>query len=220
MSIKHPVTAQRGRRPRGSNNAADAAAREELYAFRDAANVDLKAFAEAFSKRLCTGHLGAVLETIEYLKYRTNVWLEITTLLIPGHNDSPEEVKKLSESVMTRLGPDVRLHFTAFYPDYKMLDLPCTPAFTLTRARDIAREVGLHFVYTGNVHDETGQSTYCPGCGDRIIGRDWYDITTWRLTGDGRCGICSTAIPGSFETRPGSRGRRRVPIRIGRLERS
>jgi AmmeMemoRadiSam system radical SAM enzyme len=193
----------------------DAAAREELYTFMDAANVDLKAFTEAFYKRLCTGHLGAVLETLEYLKYRTKVWFEITTLLIPGHNDSPEEVKKLSEWVMTRPGPDVPLHFTAFHPDYKMLDLPCTPAFTLTRARDFAREVGLHVVYTGNVHDETGQSTYCPGCGNRIIGRDWYDITTWRLTGDGRCGICATAIPGLFEARPGSWGRRRAPIRIG-----
>jgi pyruvate formate lyase activating enzyme len=127
-------------------------------------------------------------------------------------------VKKLSEWVMTRLGPDVPLHFTAFHPDYKMLDLPRTPAVTLTAARDIARKVGLHFVYTGNVHDERGQSTYCPGCGERIIGRDWYDITTWRLTGDGRCGTCSAAIPGLFEPRPGSWGQRRVPIRIGRLE--
>lgn len=219
--LEYAVDVARVARRRGIKNVAvtagyiDAAAREELYTFMDAANVDLKAFTEAFYKRLCTGHLGAVLETLEYLKYRTKVWLEITTLLIPGHNDSPEEVKKLSEWVMTRLGPDVPLHFTAFHPDYKMLDLPRTPAFTLTRARDIAREVGLHFVYTGNVHDETGQSTYCPGCGNRIIGRDWYDITTWRLTGDGRCGICSTAIPGWFEARPGSWGRRRAPIRIG-----
>jgi pyruvate formate lyase activating enzyme len=127
-------------------------------------------------------------------------------------------VKKLSEWVMTRLGPDVPLHFTAFHPDYKMLDLPRTPAFTLTRARDIARKVGLHFVYTGNVHDEMGQSTYCPGCGQAIIGRDWYDITTWRLIGDGRCGLCSTAIPGLFEARPGSWGQRRVSIRIGSLQ--
>jgi pyruvate formate lyase activating enzyme len=185
----------------------------------DATNVDLKAFTEEFYKRLCTGHLGAVLETLEYLK-QTKVWFEITTLLIPGHNDSPDEVKRLSEWVMTRLGPDVPLHFTAFHPDYKMLDQPRTPAFTLSIARDIAREVGLHFVYTGNVHDETGQSTYCPRCGDRIIGRDWYDITTWRLTGDGRCGTCSTAIPGLFEARPGSWGRRHVPIRIGSLERA
>jgi pyruvate formate lyase activating enzyme len=98
------------------------------------------------------------------------------------------------------------LHFTAFHPDYKMLDLPRTPAFTLTTARDIARKVGLHFVYTGNVHDERGQSTYCPGCSERIIGRDWYDITTWRLTENGRCGICSTAIPGLFEAHPGNLG--------------
>jgi pyruvate formate lyase activating enzyme len=129
-------------------------------------------------------------------------------------------VRKLSEWVMkTTLGPDVPLHFN-FHPDYKMLDLPHTPALTLTSARNIARKVGLHFVYTGNVHDERGRSTYCPACGERIISRDWYDITTWRLTGDGRCSICSIAIPGLFEARPGSWGQRRVPIRIGSLERS
>ena len=136
--LEYAVDIARGARRRGIKNVAvtagyiDAAAREELYTFMDAANVDLKAFTEEFYKRLCTGHLGAVLETLEYLKYRTKGWFEITTLLIPGHNDSPEEVKKLSEWVMTRLGPDVPLHFTAFHPDYKMLDLPRTPAFTLT----------------------------------------------------------------------------------------
>jgi pyruvate formate lyase activating enzyme len=222
--LEYAVDVAKVARRRGIKNVAvtagyiDAAAREELYTFMDAANVDLKAFTEAFYKRLCTGHLGAVLETLEYLKNKTKVWFEITTLLIPGHNDSPEEVKKLSEWVLTRLGPDVPLHFTAFHADYKMLDLPRTPAFTLTTARDIAREVGLQFVYTGNVHDERGQSTYCPGCGERIIGRDWYDITAWRLTGDGRCGTCSTAIPGLFEAHPGSWGQRRVPIRLGRPE--
>jgi pyruvate formate lyase activating enzyme len=145
----------------------------------------------------------------------TQVWFEITTLLIPGHNDSPEEVTKLSEWVMTRLGPDVPLHFTAFHPDYKMPDLPHTPGRTLALARDIARGVGLHFVYTGNVHDETGQSTYCPRCGGRVIGRDWHEITEWRLGLDGRCGACDTAIPGLFERQPGMCGRRRLPIRIG-----
>ncbi|WP_283848247.1 hypothetical protein [Bradyrhizobium sp. NAS80.1] len=125
-----------------------AAAREELYTFMDAANVDLKAFTEAFYDRLCTGRLGAVLETLEYLKQRTKVWFEITTLLIPGYNDSPQEVTRLSEWVMTRLGPDVPLHFTAFHPDYKLLDPPRSPAFTPTTARDIARKVGLHFVYS------------------------------------------------------------------------
>jgi pyruvate formate lyase activating enzyme len=192
-----------------------AAAREDLYGWMDAANVDLKAFTEEFYKRLCTGHLAAVLETLEYLKRETKVWFEITTLLIPGHNDSGQEVKRLSEWVMTRLGPDVPLHFTAFHPDYKMLDLPGTPASTLTAARDIAREVGLHFVYTGNVHDESGQSTYCPGCGERLIGRDWYEITAWRLSADGRCHNCGTAIPGLFAPRPGRWGPRRMPIRVG-----
>jgi pyruvate formate lyase activating enzyme len=192
-----------------------AAAREDLYAFMDAANVDLKAFTEEFYKRLCTGHLAAVLETLEYLKHHTNVWFEITTLLIPGHNDGPDEVKRLSEWVIERLGPDVPLHFTAFHPDYKMLDLPPTPARTLTAARDIARAVGLNFVYTGNVHDERGQSTYCPACGARVIGRDWYEITAWQLTEAGRCGNCGSAIPGLFAARPGRWGQRRMPVQVG-----
>jgi len=191
-----------------------AAARKELYTWMDAANIDLKGFTEAFYKRLCTGHLGAVLETLEYLKHETKVWFEITTLLIPGHNDSPQEVKKLSEWVMRRLGPDVPLHFTAFHPDYKMLDLPPTPARTLTKARDIARKVGLQFVYTGNVRDESGQSTHCPGCGERLIGRNWYEITAWRLR-DGSCSRCGTLIPGLFEASPGGWGQRRMPVRIG-----
>ena len=192
-----------------------AAAREELFASMDAANVDLKAFTEEFYKRLCTGHLAAVLETLEYLKHETKVWFEITTLLIPGHNDTRQEVQKLSEWVMAKLGPDVPLHFTAFHPDYRMLDTSHTPPRTLTMARDAAIEVGLHFVYTGNVHDETGQSTYCPGCGERLIGRDWYEITAWRLARDFRCRTCNTAIPGVFEARPGTWGQRRVPVRIG-----
>jgi pyruvate formate lyase activating enzyme len=192
------------------------AAREEFYGFMDAANVDLKAFTEEFYRRLCTGHLEAVLETLVYLKHETKVWFEITTLLIPGHNDGPEEVKNLSEWVIDKLGPDVPLHFTAFHPDYKMLDLPGTPARTLTMARDIARAVGLHFVYTGNVHDERGQSTYCPGCGECLIGRDWYEITRWQLS-DGRCGSCGTPIPGLFAARPGRWGQRRMPLRVGRI---
>ncbi|WP_198400103.1 AmmeMemoRadiSam system radical SAM enzyme [Bradyrhizobium pachyrhizi] len=146
--LEYAVDVAKAARRRGIKNVVvtagyiDAAAREELYGFMDAANVDLKAFTEEFYKRLCTGRLGAVLETLEYLRQRAKVWFEITTLLIPGHNDSSEEVTKLSEWVMTRLGPDVPLHFTAFHPDYKMSDLPRTPAFTLTTARDIARKVG------------------------------------------------------------------------------
>jgi pyruvate formate lyase activating enzyme len=157
-------------RRRGIRNVAvtagyiDAGAREELFTFMDATNVDLKAFTEEFYKRLCTGRLGAVLETLEYLKSRTKVWFEITTLLIPSHNDSPEEVRKLSEWVMTRLEPDVPLHFTAFHPDYKMLDLPRTPAFTLTTAREIARKVGLHFAALS-------------GPGMSSAARSWADCT-------------------------------------------
>jgi pyruvate formate lyase activating enzyme len=218
--LEYAVDIAKVARERGIKNVAVTAgyiatgAREELYTWMDAANVDLKAFTEAFYKRLCSGRLGAVLETLEYLKHETKVWLEITTLLIPGLNDGAEEVKQLSEWVMKQLGPDVPLHFTAFHPDYKMTNLPRTRAATLTMARDIAREVGLHFVYTGNVSDEWGQSTYCPDCGERLIGRDGYEITAWHLTGAGRCGSCGTALPGLFEARAGRWGQRRLPIRI------
>ncbi len=136
---------------------------------------------------------------------------EITTLLIPGHNDSAQEVRRLSEWVLTRLGSDVPLHFTAFHPDYKMLDVPPTPARTLRMARDTARQVGLRYVYIGNVHDEAGQSTYCPGCGNCVIGRDWYEITAWRLDPKGCCSRCGTPRPGVFEAHPGRTGQRRVP---------
>ena len=189
------------------------AARAELFAAMDAANVDLKAFTEDFYRKLCTGHLADVLETLEYLHHETNVWLEITTLLIPGHNDGAHEVGALSEWVMAKLGPEVPLHFTAFHPDYKMLDTPHTPAATLTRAREIAQAAGLLYVYTGNVHDEAGGSTYCPGCGARVIGRDWYEITEWNLA-RGCCDRCGTAIAGIFEPRPGAWGPRRAPVRI------
>ena len=218
--LEYAVDVAKVARERGIKNVAvtagyiAAAAREELFRAMDAANVDLKAFSEEFYKRLCTGRLAAVLETLEYLQRETTVWLEITTLLIPGFNDGAEEVKKLSEWVITKLGPDVPVHFTAFHPDYKMTNLPPTPRGTLRMARDIARQVGLHFVYTGNVNDERGQSTYCPGCGERLIGRDWYQITRWRLTQTGRCAGCGMAIPGLFEATPGNWGQRRLPLRI------
>jgi pyruvate formate lyase activating enzyme len=189
-------------------------ARRELFQAMDAANVDLKAFTEDFYKRLCTGQLGAVLETLEYLKHETDVWFEITTLLIPGHNDSEREVTALSEWVMDKLGPDVPLHFTAFHPDYRMLDTPPTPASTLTRSRRIALAAGLHYVYTGNVHDEDGGSTYCAGCGTRLIGRDWYRLTHWALDGGGRCIECGKPLPGLFEPHPGHWGARRAPLRV------
>ncbi len=188
------------------------APRAEFYRHIDAANIDLKGFTEGFYKRLCTGALGPVLETLEYLKHETRVWLEITTLLIPGENDSPAEVEALSTWMVEHLGPDVPLHFTAFHPDWKMLERPPTPAATLKAARSIARGVGLRYVYTGNIHDEATQSTYCHACDSRLIGRDWYEITSWNLDHEGRCKSCGTPCVGVFDELPGNWGRRRQPL--------
>jgi pyruvate formate lyase activating enzyme len=188
--------------------------RREFYQYMDAANVDLKAFTERFYKYITGGHLQAVLETLLYLKHETKVWFEITTLLIPGENDSDGEIDQMSRWIMDHLGPDVPLHFTAFHPDWKMLDRPHTPAETLTRARRIAMGNGLHYVYTGNVHDLEGGSTYCSGCGAVLIARDWYVLRGWNLTADGRCRQCQAACPGVIEARPGTWGARRQPVRL------
>jgi pyruvate formate lyase activating enzyme len=208
-------------RARGLRNVAVSAGymcaepRAEFYRHMDAANIDLKAFTEGFYKKLCTGALQPVLDTLVYLKHETDVWLEITTLLIPGQNDSPAEIEALSAWFIEHLGPDVPFHFTAFHPDYKMLDVPPTPRATLTRAREIAMRHGLRYVYTGNVHDEAGQSTYCHGCGGKLIGRDWYDITAWAVSDGGLCERCGTPCAGVFEPRPGTWGQRRMPLRLG-----
>jgi pyruvate formate lyase activating enzyme len=191
-------------------------ARRDFYAHMDAANVDLKAFTDRFYRELCGGGLDAVLETLVYLKKETGVWLEITTLLIPGENDSPSELEALTRWVRRELGPDVPLHFTAFHPDYNMRDRPPTPPQTLERARRIGIQSGLRYVYTGNVHDEQGGSTYCPGCGRRVIGRDWYEMTAWHLSEDGRCRFCGTRIAGVFDGGPGTWGARRMPVRLSR----
>ncbi len=188
--------------------------REEFFAAMDAANVDLKAFTEGFYKTLCSVELAPVLETLKYLKHTTDVWFEITTLLIPGHNDSAKEITALSEWIMDNLGPDVPVHFSGFHPDWKMRDIPSTPSGTLDNARDIALKTGLRYVYTGNVHDKSGQSTYCHGCGARLIGRDWYELTDWNLTAEGCCANCGAACAGVFEAHPGHWGQRRLPVRI------
>src|SRR6201987_3487106 len=177
--------------------------RIEFFRHMDPANIDLKGFTDGFYKTLCTGKLGPVLETLEYLKHETQVWFEITTLLIPGENDSAQEIEAESRWLMGRLGPDVPLHFTAFHPDWKMLDTPPTPPQTLRLARRIAIEAGLRFVYTGNIHDEAGQSTYCHACGATLIGRNWYDLTAWNLTPDGRCADCGAPCAGVFDAAHG-----------------
>jgi pyruvate formate lyase activating enzyme len=188
--------------------------REEFYRHMDAANVDLKSFSESFYSDICAGHLEPVLETLKYLKHETDVWFEITTLLIPGANDSDPELEALSSWVVENLGPDVPLHFTAFHPDWKMTDRPPTPAATLVRARESALRHGVRYVYTGNVHDKAGQSTYCHSCGALLIGRDWYVLSEWNLTADGRCGACGVSCAGIFEAGPGRWGARRLPVRL------
>jgi pyruvate formate lyase activating enzyme len=188
--------------------------RVEFYEHMDVANVDLKAFTEAFYAQTCAGHLQPVLETLEYLKNETDVWFEITNLLIPGLNDSDEELDAMTSWIVERLGPDVPTHFTAFHPDYKLLDRPPTPAATLSRARSIAVANGIRHAYTGNVFDAEGQSTYCPGCGERVIERDWYTLGAYRLTDGGRCRACGTPIAGVFSGSPGSWGPRRLPVRL------
>ena len=190
--------------------------REELYRVIDAANIDLKAFTEEFYARVCGGELGAVKETLEYLVREAKVWTEITTLLIPGLNDGNAELDAMTRWIADRLGADVPLHFSAFHPDWKMRDILPTPPATLRRARNIARANGLRYVYVGNVHDEEADSTYCHGCGARVIGRDWYEITDWRLTDDGRCQSCGTRCAGVFDGAPGGWGRKRRAVSMAR----
>ncbi|MFO7190594.1 MAG: AmmeMemoRadiSam system radical SAM enzyme [Pseudomonadota bacterium] len=189
-------------------------ARREFYAKMDAANVDLKAFTDAFYFKLCGAHLQPVLDTLVYLKHETEVWFEITTLLIPGRNDSDAELEAMCAWIERELGPDVPLHFTAFHPDYKLNDLPSTPAATLARARRIALDRGLNYVYTGNVHDPEGGTTRCPGCQTPVIVRDWYRILAYRLDDEGRCTACGTALPGRFQRFEGAFGPRRMPVRL------
>jgi pyruvate formate lyase activating enzyme len=192
--------------------------RRELFARMDAANVDLKGFTEDFYRKLCFAHLAPVLETLEWLVGERRTWLEITTLLIPGHNDSEREVAALSEWIAGHLGPDVPLHFSAFHPDFELRQVPPTPPATLARARRQAMAAGLRYVYTGNVHDPEGDATHCPGCGAVVIARDWYELLDYRLDARGRCTACSAAVAGRFDARPGHFGRRRVPVRLGHAE--
>ncbi len=188
--------------------------RRDFYARIDAANVDLKAFSDDFYFKLTTSHLQPVLDTLVYLRRETQVWFEITTLLIPGHNDSDAELSAMCQWIMQQLGADVPLHFSAFHPDYKMPDVPATPIGTLVRARNIALHAGLHYVYTGNVHNTQGDTTFCPACQRPLIERDWYQINRYRLGADGRCPDCGAAIAGRFAAQAGNFGRKRIAVAI------
>ena len=187
----------------------------EFYSKMDAANIDLKAFSEGFYVDLCGGHLQAVLDLLAMVHHETECWLEITTLLIPGKNDGDAELKALSAWVAKELGPDVPLHFSAFHPDWKLDDLPATPPATLGRARRIAMDAGLRYVYTGNVHDKAGDTTLCPACGQPVIERDWYRILGYALDAAGHCRHCGATLAGHFGTFGKPFGPQRIPVRIG-----
>ncbi len=188
-------------------------ARGEFYEHMDAANVDLKAFTEDFYNKITLSHLQPVLDTLVYLKKKTKVWFEITNLMIPGLNDHKQETADMCQWIMDNLGPDVPVHFTAFHPDYKILDRPATPISTLQEAREIALAKGLHYVYTGNVHDTQGSSTYCPSCQKLLIERDWFVLGEYNLKNN-LCGFCGYPIAGVFEPVPGHCGGKRVPVQI------
>jgi len=188
--------------------------RAEFYRRMDAANVDLKAFTEDFYLKICGAHLQPVLDTLVYLKRETSVWFEITTLLIPGLNDSDRELEAMTRWVVSALGRDVPMHFTAFFPHWKMTDRPPTPLATLKRAREIAMRNGVRYAFTGNVHNPDGDTTYCHACGETLIARDWYVLRAWNLDEDGRCRRCGTRCAGVFEAAPGTWGAKRLPVSL------
>jgi pyruvate formate lyase activating enzyme len=221
--LEYAVDTAQACRERGINTVAVTAGyicaepRTEFFRHMDAANIDLKAFTERFYWKICGGHLEPILETLVYLKQETGVWFELTDLLIPGENDSEAEIEEMTAWILENLGPDVPLHFTAFHPDWKMGNHPVTPMDTLTRSRKIALRNGLRYVYTGNVHDLNGSSTYCHRCGETLIGRDWYELSTWDLSLDGQqaaCRNCNAPVAGVFEERPRTWGTRRQVIHV------
>jgi len=189
-------------------------ARKEFFSYMDAANVDLKAFSEDFYDRLTGGHLQPVLDTLVDLKRNTKVWLELTTLLIAGENDSEAELVEMTQWIVENLGPEVPLHFTSFHPAWKMLNKPPTPFATLQKARRIAMKNGVRYAYTGNVHDPQGSSTYCHHCGNLLIERDWYVLSRWNLTSENKCNRCGSPCAGVFEGPVGQWGAKRLAVKL------
>jgi pyruvate formate lyase activating enzyme len=188
--------------------------RKEFFSYMDAANVDLKGFTEEFYHKICGGHLQPILDTLMYIKHETDVWLETTTLLIPGKNDSEQELNELTSWVVENLGPDVPMHFSAFHPEWKMMDVPSTPTSTLIRAREIAIKNGVRYAYVGNIHDKEHESTYCHHCGELLIGRDWYVLSDWNMNEFGHCKSCGTLCAGVFQNKPGDWGAKRMPVML------
>ena len=190
--------------------------RSEFFKYMDAANVDLKSFSEHFYHKITGSHLEPILDTLKYIKHETDCWLETTTLIIPGENDSEKELTEMCEWVVENLGPDVPMHFSAFHPDFKMMNIPSTPLSTLTMARDIAMKAGVRYAYVGNVHNKDADSTWCYKCGELLIERDWYELGKWNLNAEGCCRSCGTRVAGVFEATPGNWGAKRLPVKMSR----
>ncbi len=188
--------------------------RIEFYALMDAANIDLKAFSEKFYHKITGAHLQPVLETLQYIKHETDVWLELTTLIIPGENDSEQELDAMTQWVVENLGADVPMHFSAFHPDWKMRDKPHTATSSLLMARSIALKNGVRYAYVGNVHNKVADSSYCHQCGELLIGRDWYELSDWNLDEQGCCKNCGTRCAGVFEAKPGMWGAKRQIVKM------
>jgi pyruvate formate lyase activating enzyme len=189
-------------------------AREEFFSVMDAANIDLKAISGGFYRKLCAAELAPVLETLKYVRFETSTWLELTNLLIPGSNDSVDEISRLIDWVLETLGPDVPLHFTAFHPDYRLTEVLATDPELCQMARERAISRGLHFVYTGNILDEAGQTTYCPNCRTVVVRRNGYRVDDWNMS-EGRCRTCSTAMPGRYSASgPGCSISKRIPVQV------
>lgn len=189
-------------------------ARPGFFEHIDAANVDLKGFSESFYHDLCGGSLQPVLDTLEYLVNKTKVWTEITTLLIPGENDSLEEIDAITRWIANKLGTHIPLHFSAFHPDYRLTQRPATSHSSLKQAWNIARKNGIKHVYLGNVQDNAHSATYCSNCGKLLISRIGYTLDQWHLNAEGHCKYCDCVIPGVFEDQPGNWGNRYERIRI------
>jgi pyruvate formate lyase activating enzyme len=170
----------------------------EVYEHIDAANIDLKGYSEEFYSKVTLSHLAPVLDTLRWLRRETSVWFEITNLIIPGLNDSREDTNELCEWVLGELGNDVPLHFTAFHPDFKMLDREPTPPETILRAREEALAAGLKYVYAGNILTRDGGNTQCPNCSRTLIRRSWHRIEEIAIV-NGRCRNCNTEIAGEFD---------------------
>ena len=217
--LEYAVDVAKACREKGVKNVAVTAGyineepRKEFFEYMDAANIDLKAFTDEFYQKTCGGKLQNILDTLLYLKNETDIWFEITTLLIPEENDSDEEINAMTKWIHKNLGSKVPVHFSAFHPDFKMKDKARTPIQTLLRASEIARQNGLYYVYVGNVHSPENDSTYCPSCGETLIGRDWYQLTDWSLE-NGHCPGCGLECAGRFEGKPGTWGTKRLPVRI------